>query len=334
MNLWAAVLAVLIVAASLLATAQPTRGDDKSGDAQALLDHVRALEDLRAEGGDPFVLRARFKANDGKHEFDGAYAITWLAVDRWHEELQLGNFKRVRDGVHGGFQQTRNLDFQPQVVFDFDKLINPAELAHAGSKEYLGKIHNRKFGGSTFGCAELLVKDARRRELCVDPTSGLLAQADIAADGLQVNYSGMLSLGKKQFPAQMRSLAKQGFSLDVSIDSLQPPATDVSLPAPNATQTEIWSGCTGSESVELVHWVPATYPQMAKDRQEQGEVTLYGRIETDGSVSHLKALGASSMDLVQSSLDAVAQWKYSPPVCRNVPVITETVITVIYSMSR
>jgi TonB family protein len=61
-------------------------------------------------------------------------------------------------------------------------------------------------------------------------------------------------------------------------------------------------------------------------------VSLYLRIETDGSVSHLTILQAPSPALGQASVDAVKHWKYKPRTCGGVPATDETVLQVTYTL--
>jgi outer membrane biosynthesis protein TonB len=61
-------------------------------------------------------------------------------------------------------------------------------------------------------------------------------------------------------------------------------------------------------------------------------VLLYARVESDGRVSHLRALSAPSVALAQASLDAVAHWKYTPQMCGSTPVTSETTIRIVFTI--
>lgn len=318
----------------LLAAVTPARGDDKRAESAAILERARQLEDLRSDGGGPFVLSAQIQATREKVHAPGIYRLTWLAPDRWHEELQLGDFKRVRDGVDGGYRQIRSSDFQPQVIFDLDQLLDVAAVTRPEPKEAVGKTHQEKIGGVELSCVDIQFEHYRRRELCFDPATGALVRATLELGGThEFDYAGALSLGTKQFPSELRSQRKGDFSLDVSVQALTPPPGDAaSLPVPDPARSEFWGTCKDAISPELKQRVDPIYPQQSKAGHEQGTVFLYARIESDGAISHLKALSGPSAGLAQAALDAVAQWKYTPEMCGNTPETTETIIEVIFTL--
>jgi len=75
------------------------------------------------------------------------------------------------------------------------------------------------------------------------------------------------------------------------------------------------------------------YPESARVMRTQGTVDLYGIIAVDGRVTNLTTVRSAGSDLDRSSLDAVSQWTYRPAMCGTIPVPSETVISVHYSLS-
>jgi outer membrane biosynthesis protein TonB len=66
---------------------------------------------------------------------------------------------------------------------------------------------------------------------------------------------------------------------------------------------------------------------------EQGIVTIYARIEPDGTIPNLRTLGTPSPSLEQATKEAVSQWKYKPRVCGGAPVVDELVIYTTFAVS-
>jgi len=122
-----------------------------------------------------------------------------------------------------------------------------------------------------------------------------------------------------------------GFSVEVSVGSLEGfSGTADSLPVADPAGSEFWGDCRYGTPGEAIQKVVPIYPAESQVRHDQGLVILYVRIETDGKVSRLKPLRSPSPALAETTLEAVAQWKYKPRTCGGTPVKEETVLTVFF----
>lgn len=313
------------------------RGDDKAVDGAALLERVRTLEDLRAAGNTPFVLHAQIRATKDNKQALGTYSLTWVAPIRWHEELRVADFSRVRDGVGGGYLQVRSSDSEPEVIFEMDKMLNVAALTRLRSGESIGKTRSRKIDGADLECVQVRSNSGESRDICVDPATGLLVRTANDVNAKQgFDYSGVIVLGSRQFPAYLRSLNAGGFAIEVHVTSLKPFSGDAtSLPAPNLAQAEMWGACDDVFPVEeIVQRVSPIYPQRSKQNGEEGTVMIYARIGADGGVSHLAVLTTPSQLLAEASLNAVSQWKYKPLSCGGRPQQSETIISINFTLAE
>jgi hypothetical protein len=327
--------AALFMIVALLGAAAPARSDDKTAEFAAVLDRARTLEDLRGEGGVPFVLRARIQTENDSGPMEGTYSLKWFAANRWHEELRLGSFKRVRDGVGGGYRQIRSLDFQPQAIFDVDRLLSGVPRVKVTPKESAGNAHERKVNGVDMSCIEIRARDSAGRDFCFDPASGLLVRTEVKSprgDEIEVcEFGGVTALGAKKFPAQMKLERPFEKPVTVDIEELGTASGDAnSLPIIDAARSEFWGTCSDPTPAVLTHHVSPIYPHDMNGSPENGKATVYTRVETDGTTSHVRALSAASVPLAQAALDAVAQWKWTPELCGETPVAFETVVSVFY----
>jgi hypothetical protein len=325
----------LFVIAALLSAAAPARSDDKAAEFAAALDRARTLEDLRSDGGLPFVLRARIRTENDSGPIEGTYSLTWFAANRWHEELRLGSFKRVRDGVDGGYRQVRSLDFQPQAIFDVDRLLAGVPHVKFTPKETAGNSHERKVNGVDMSCIEIRARDSAGREFCFDPASGQLLHTEARSykgDEIEASdFGGVATLGAKKFPTQMKLERPREIPVSVDVEELGAASGDAnSLPVANAARSEFWGTCDDPTPAVLTHHVAPIYPHDMNGSPENGKATVYARIEIDGTTSHLRALSAASVPLAQAALNAVAQWKWTPELCGKTPVTFETVVSVFY----
>lgn len=331
---WTAVLLALTLSASLLFASRAMRGDERSVASLALLERARTLEDLRADGSSPFVLHAQLKFTNSKGQADGSYLLIWVSKNRWHEEVHFGDFSRVRDGVDGGHRQIRTFEYEPQVTWDLAGMLNVGNLTRLSLKESAGKPRNRKIGGRTLSCVEIRSAGYKRRELCFDAGTGLLAHATVSsiAGDQEIDYSQEAVIGTKQFAHEIRSQREGGFVLEVTVSDLTAASESIHLPMPDPARSEFWSVCTDGTPPEVIHTAFPHYPDKSKMNREQGRVVIYARVETDGTVSHLHVLSSPSPDLAQAATDALMQYRFAPATCAGVPIRMEITSGAVFEM--
>ena len=75
------------------------------------------------------------------------------------------------------------------------------------------------------------------------------------------------------------------------------------------------------------------YPPLARQTRISGTVRLRGIIGKDGSVLELSVLSGHPL-LIQSALEAVRKWKYTPTLVGGEPVEVHTTIDVIFSLNE
>ena len=82
----------------------------------------------------------------------------------------------------------------------------------------------------------------------------------------------------------------------------------------------------------LIHRVTPIYPQKAKWNHTQGTVLLNALISKEGLIDSLSVVSGPA-DLVQSSIDAVQQWRYRPYLLNGEPVEVRTTVQVNYTLT-
>jgi TonB family protein len=324
--------AFFILAVSLI------RADEPPRESAEMLARARKLEHLRTTSAAPFLLQAEIKAAIGKREIPGSYKLLWWSPDRWQEFVVLGDFRRMRDGVTDGYWQLRPLDYEPQTIFDLDGLLNLPSLLEIRPEEKVGKARMRKIGGNSLSCVEIDRKGARTRELCFDPMTGLLVHAERAdtaqpgSDRAVFDYSGPIAISTSQFPSKLRLQRGKDNSIEVSIGRLQL-VSEVQPPPPmsGSKDFEFWHTCLDPTPAVLENRVAPRVPDALKGTHAQGTVSFYGRIEPDGSLSHIKTLQSAASLLDRAAREAVEQWRYRPESCQGTPVKAETVIEIQFS---
>jgi len=81
------------------------------------------------------------------------------------------------------------------------------------------------------------------------------------------------------------------------------------------------------QPAKLLHRVDPTYPPLAAQAHVSGMVRLHANVGKDGSVREVEALSGHPL-LLQSAMNAVKQWRYSPALLNGHPVDVDTTIDV------
>jgi TonB family protein len=314
----------------------PIRGNEPATESAEMLARARNLEHLRTTFAAPFLLEAEIRVEIGKREIPGSYKLLWWSPDRWQESVVLGDFRRMRDGVADGYWQLRPLDYEPQIIFDLDRLLNIPSLLEIHRGEEARKSRMRKFAGISLPCVEIDRAGVAARDLCFDPATGLLIHAETAnpgSDKTVFDYSDAIVIATNQFPGKLRLQNGKDLSIELSIGHLQS-VSGVQPPEPmsGSKDFEFWHSCQEPTPAILENKVAPDYPEALKRAHVRGTVSFYVRIEPDGSLSHIKTLQSASPLLDRAAKEAVEQWRYRPASCQGTPVEAETVIEIHFSL--
>jgi periplasmic protein TonB len=81
----------------------------------------------------------------------------------------------------------------------------------------------------------------------------------------------------------------------------------------------------------LLRKVIPVYSAIARATRTEGMVVLQATISKTGTIENLHAISGPQM-LVQSAMDAVAQWRYRPYLLNGQPVEVETTVNVVFKL--
>jgi protein TonB len=87
------------------------------------------------------------------------------------------------------------------------------------------------------------------------------------------------------------------------------------------------------EAAKLISRMQPVYPPLAIQARIQGNVVLHAIISKEGAVNELQVLSGHPL-LVNSALEAVRQWRYSPTLLNGQAVEVETTITVSFVLGQ
>lgn len=327
--------AVLFLAWFLIPSIGQCRGGKQSVDPKALLAKVFSQEILWQTGMPPGVAHADLQLVDGKGGWvRGEYDFYWASPSQWREELKLGNYYRIRVGGERGYWQTSNLQYEPDVVFALDELLNVKTALKIAEHDSLTKVHVRRKGGVSEYCSEAKGKFRTDSTICFDDPGGELLSVDYPAPEVgnrseisHIEYSSFKTVNGKTIPFEVQGFHGRKPTLDVRITKIEAmPEHDPGLfeQPPNS---EFWASCDDMTEAKLIHMV---FPDSPRPVEFTKSITLYLVVETDGSPSHIAVTDGQDPGLEAAAIRAARQWRYKPSMCGNTPVRAElsTTLTV------
>lgn len=281
-------------------------------------------------------MRTEIEVLDAKGKtITAQYVVIWMSPSRWREELQIANFTRLRVHDSNGYWQRSTLNFQPEIVFQLDSIIDFKAVLKVRAKQSLGKVKARDKDGARQECIEVKWARGTERVLCFDEASGGLLSVEYPTGENQnppaisrVEYSSFNKLGDKRIPYEVRAFHDRKAILTAKITDITPITEgDPAQFAPPAN-SEFWPQCDDMLDPELVNRVQPKYPKSARSNGEQGRVVFYAVIETDGALSHLTIIQQATPALESAASDAVRQWRYKPAACGSTPIRMQTSIAI------
>jgi TonB family protein len=301
---------------------------------EELISRARLQEELWAEGTPPMFLRAELQVSDGKgHLVKGDYTFDWASPSKWREEIRFENYVRLRVGDAKGYWQRSGPSYQPEAIFELDKLLEFKDAIKVEANQTLGKVINRKNAGVSQPCTDVKWPSGTERRLCFDHASGSLVSIEYPTlkhqtpfEISRIEYSAFNAVAGKLVPYEIRALKGRKVVAEVrvvEIAKLNPKSPGLFKVPANA---EFWAQCNDMKKQELENRVVPRYPASARANHEQGRVIVYAVVEPDGSLSHLTIIQAVAPDLDAAAVEAIRQWHFKPAACGQTPIRVETSI--------
>jgi hypothetical protein len=305
---------------------------------QELISQVLLKQELRSEGTPPFIMRAELEvlgANGGL--IHGEYRLDWISPLRWKEVVSIGDYERVRVRDAKGYWQKCSLDYQPEAIFQLDKLLHFRETIKVRANQSLSSIKKREKDGIRQKCTEVRWQMGSDKILCFDDTNGMLLNVEYLwhenqnhPEISQIEYHSFQTVAGKLIPREILAYQNRRIVAAVKILDISTGVESGSANFNIPPDSEFWAYCDDMSAPELKVHVQPQYPSISRLGHEEGRVILYAIVEIDGSPSHLAVIQKGGPNLDLASTEAVSKWRYKPATCEQSPVRAETSIAIDY----
>jgi TonB family protein len=331
---------VFLLACLFLSNAARCPGKEEAESPETLISRARLQEEIWTEGTPPMLMRAEIQIAEAHGDLaHGSYILAWVSPSQWREEIQFGNYGRLRVRDAKGYWQKSGLSYQPEIIFQLDTMLRVKDLFKINPKQTLGKVKNRDKTGTRQKCTEVSWPKSVDRTMCFDEANGVLASVEYPTAENQnppeisrIEYGAFADVGGKLVPYEIRALRDRKAIASVKVLEITKITEESPAMFSVPVDSEFWTQCDDVQQPELVDRVQPLYSSKARTNHEQGRVILYAVIEADGSLSHLTIIHRAPRDLEAAAGEAVRHWHYKPAACGQTPIRLETSIAVDFKL--
>jgi TonB family protein len=334
-------LCILVAMVLLVSTVNSAANSETATQASDLLDQALQHEDIWAPGSPTVDLRAKLELTIGKERVAvGDYTKLWVSPSQSREEINFANFTVTRVYQANGFWQKRNIDYQPEAIFQLERMLNLKSILKLSAGESLGKKGDKKEGATPITCVEVKRGEQIDRKLCFDQTQGVLVSVDYPTHPhsqppgfSRIEYSDFISLESHAFPGRIKALSGRKAVAAFTVVKLAKIENLNSALFGDLPGAQFWRTCGNDlQKGKLLNHVQPEYPPDARANHVQGTVAFFAVIEVDGSLSQITLIHPAAPELEKAAFQAISQWRYQPSTCAGFPIRVETMISTDFSL--
>jgi len=269
-----------------------------------------------------FEMRASIRMDNSGSPIEGTFLLLWNGPDQWREEISLPGYSEVTVGGKNTISLKRSSDFIPLQVDQLHSALRyPISYGSLTRwpNEKVKKIRDEKINGAKVRCVEIGDQENHHREVCVDPSAGVIVRQ------LPFLDRDMTPIGAKLFP-HFLSYSEDGKVLaQVQVSDLSTPAQFPSFAFDRPPGATVRAGCMSPNPARAVYKAPPHWQSLV-----QGTVAIYALIAADGMLHNIQVVSGVNPELNGASLEAVQKSRYEPATCNGTAVDSEIVIKINY----
>ena len=172
---------------------------------------------------------------------------------------------------------------------------------------------------------------------CLDPAT--LELRAVYDNQFKKEFSQLENMQGRYLPRQVVVTVSGRKHFTVAVDTIEAltPTEAIFNPPADATLKQKVPGPNDAQGVTsglVVKRTKPAYPSKSRRRHEQGVVTLADVIGKDGKIHDLEVLDSPSPLLAESAVNAVSKWEYKPYFLNGEPVEVDSIVSVVYKLSR
>lgn len=320
----------------------PVTGIATPSDPAQHLDVGRKVNGLVVPGAKPWHLKATYQLYDekGKPAETGTYEEWWFGPRQYRVAYHSPSFNQEEYGTEKGVFRTGDQGWVPWPASEIrDEIESPIE-----PDDYLPnpipQNMDRKLGSKVLPCIGFAGKHQKHPEdgsksYCFNVTQPALRYANSNDFTYQTSYNRLVVFDN-HFTA--RIITTQFIGIDAlsvqveDLESLQPQQDSLATPPADALPgPRRVLRLPVSDALKLLQKTAPDYPPGARSNGISGTVIVVAHTDTSGHVVTAQAVAGQSM-LRTAGVNAVRNWRYTPPRINGNPVEVEIQVKVIFAL--
>jgi hypothetical protein len=234
-------------------------------------------------------------------------------------------------------------------LLEAEMLLDPAAHLRLAPVAAVRKTWSEQIGGAGAECLEVGPRDSywqhdvsgtagmpevaydmeRTVRLCFDTSTRALLLADYGGNFPRFEYSGLITVGGKQYPRSMRCFEQKKLVVEAEVASLAPGEAADPAAASVPEGAESWPACDHPTPPRLVRKKPVEHYAQAKARRQFGQIICHAEVSTGGNLHDLDYVDDRGQAYLVAAVNlAVEEWLYEPATCQGKPVPFEFFLTI------
>lgn len=309
--------------------------EDVQKHAETLIEHAKAVSDIRSEKAPAFRLKATFSFI-GEHleTAEGTYTEVWVSSAQWYRETAVHDLHRIEIGGVGK-RWLENSDDLPEPALRVTGLM---QFAPRTAKLAFESVFEPK-EDSDVECA--VTKPGTRHEkyaFCVDKKSGVLLERvspEIRPRNVteySCRYGQFQKFGNFWFPRHMVCNQDRHRDIEVRVVELSPEtSTDPALFVASSKAIEL---PTCSVALVPPKAVSSPPPLPPSGSTEQSWVMLELLIDAKGKPERMKVLRSGGKRFDEAALSTVRGWRFKPASCNGEAIPSQIDVELDFQLFR
>ncbi len=314
---------------------------DKADANMATLQKARELSTLHQAGTPQYRLQASFETYNYKGEPDGKGIVTevYIREGLWQRRILYRDKHSAVTSVDGTQRTVSDPDFQ--TTFPLGHVIEDlfAPIPKQSSLEgYKFKSKALKTDAFSLNCVigtpvhqAATDSPAQNETYCVDLDPAILRVIE-GHHNVVFTFNRVVRFGAVYVPAEITMMEAGKMRAHIHVDAIV--ASNLSEKDIILPPADVGGAQQVDKTVIASHKISGAtprYPDEAKRQHISGTVVMHVMIDKEGHIRDMELISASSELLVDSAMEAVRTWTYTPYLVNGAPAEVDTNITTNYS---
>lgn len=317
-------------------------GDTKSVPLAEVAQHAVEQSNLTTPGSAPFHLKAKIvETTNPDSTYKGEVEEYWVSPEKWRRTISSPGFSQTLIANGDQISEQNKGDYFPwwlndliTAIFDPLPMLDSLSKVGASMQKPSGSEHSNS-------CARLQTKvgappaeNSAFLVFCFEGSHGLLESA--VTPGYEAEFKDYRDFKNKRVARRFVIDPESGTTIEATITELDeltsPDESLFSVQQPTSATERIGRIVVSEATVRsLSAYTPDILWPSVRSGKTSGVLSMYISVDRTGHVREAWPLNSDNAGLEDPAREQVMKWQFKPARMHDVPVQTETVLTLVFS---